>query len=91
MPRSPTPPRGHSAEAHRVHRGAWLRAPVLGADDGIVSVSGLMVGIAGSGAGRSAVLTGGMAGLIAGALSMAAGEYVSVSSLRDSERSYLAL
>jgi VIT1/CCC1 family predicted Fe2+/Mn2+ transporter len=90
MPRTPTPPRGHSAEAHRVHRGAWLRAAVLGADDGIVSVSGLMVGIAGSGAGRSALLTGGMAGLIAGALSMAAGEYVSVSSQRDSERADLA-
>ena len=55
-----------------------------------MSVSGLMVGIAGSGAGRSAVLTGGMAGLIAGALSMAAGEYVSVSSQRDSERADLA-
>lgn len=89
MPRSSTSPRLHSPEAHRVHRGAWLRAAVLGADDGIVSVSGLMVGIAGSGAGRSAMLTGGMAGLIAGALSMAAGEYVSVSSQRDSERSDL--
>jgi len=89
MPTNPASARAQPTEAHRVHRGAWLRAAVLGADDGIVSVSGLMVGIAGSGAGRSALLTGGLAGLIAGALSMAAGEYVSVGAQRDSERSDL--
>lgn len=68
----------------------WLRAGVLGADDGIVSIAGLVVGVAGASAARSVVLAAGMAGLLAGAVSMALGEYVSVSSQRDTERSLLA-
>lgn len=87
MPSSAPPP--HRAEGHQTHRTNWLRAAVLGANDGIVSVSGLVVGVIGSGSGRGIVLTSGIAGLIAGALSMAAGEYISVSSQRDSERSDL--
>ena len=67
-----------------------LRASVLGANDGIVSISGLVVGVAGAQASSSAILTAGMAGVIAGAISMAAGEYVSVSSQRDTERALLA-
>lgn len=67
-----------------------LRASVLGANDGIVSVAGLVVGVAGATDSRSAIFTAGLAGLIAGALSMAAGEYVSVSSQRDTERALLA-
>src|SRR5579863_2836018 len=72
-------------ERHRGHRAAWLRAAVLGADDGIVSTASLMLGVAAANAGRSAILTAGLAGLAAGAMAMAAGEYVSVSSQRDSE------
>jgi VIT1/CCC1 family predicted Fe2+/Mn2+ transporter len=68
----------------------WLRAGVLGADDGMVPIAGLVVGVAGASATRSVVLAAGMAGLVAGAVSMALGEYVSVSSQRDSERSLLA-
>jgi VIT1/CCC1 family predicted Fe2+/Mn2+ transporter len=68
----------------------WLRAAVLGANDGIVSVAALVVGVAGATNDRTVVLTAGIAGLIAGALSMAAGEYVSVSSQRDSEKAMLA-
>jgi len=68
----------------------WLRAGVLGADDGIVSIAGLVVGVAGAMAGREVVLAAGMAGLVAGAVSMALGEYVSVSSQRDTQRSLLA-
>jgi VIT1/CCC1 family predicted Fe2+/Mn2+ transporter len=68
-------------------RSGWLRAAVLGADDGIVSTAALMVGVAASNASMQAVLTAGLAGLVAGAASMAAGEYVSVSSQRDLERS----
>ena len=67
-------------------RSGWLRAAVLGADDGIVSTAALMVGVAASNASMQAVLTAGLAGLVAGAASMAAGEYVSVSSQRDLER-----
>ncbi len=67
----------------------WLRAAVLGANDGIVSTASLVIGGAAAGAGREAVLTAGVAGLVAGAMSMAAGEYVSVSSQADSERSDL--
>lgn len=67
-------------------RSGWLRAAVLGADDGIVSTAALMVGVAASNASPQAVLTAGLAGLVAGAASMAAGEYVSVSSQRDLER-----
>ncbi|MER7763891.1 VIT family protein [Streptomyces sp. NPDC097619] len=67
----------------------WLRAGVLGANDGIVSTAGLVVGVAGATTSRSALLAAGVAGLLAGSLSMAAGEYVSVSSQRDSERAAL--
>lgn len=67
-----------------------LRAAVLGANDGIVSVAGIVAGVAGATSSRSAIVTAGVAGLVAGALSMAAGEYVSVSSQRDTERALLA-
>lgn len=73
-------------EEHKSHRAAWLRAAVLGANDGIVSTASLMVGVATATFDNTAILTAGIAGLAAGALSMAAGEYVSVSSQRDSER-----
>ncbi|MER5761263.1 VIT family protein [Streptomyces sp. NPDC002082] len=69
----------------------WLRAGVLGANDGIISTAGLVVGVAGATTSRSAILAAGVAGLLAGALSMAAGEYVSVSSQRDSEKAALDL
>ena len=72
-------------ESHSAGRAGWLRAAVLGANDGLVSVASLMVGIAASGASTSTVVTGGLAGLSAGAMSMAAGEYVSVSSQVDVE------
>ncbi len=78
------------AERHRSDRIGWLRAAVLGANDGIVSTSSLLVGVAASNASRSAILVAGMAGLAAGAGSMAAGEYVSVSSQADTERADLA-
>ncbi|WNV87458.1 VIT family protein [Umezawaea sp. Da 62-37] len=68
----------------------WLRAGVLGANDGIVSTAGLVVGVAGATAATGPVLTAGIAGVVAGAVSMALGEYVSVSSQRDTERSLLA-
>ena len=84
-------PRSHShVERHTVERIGWLRAAVLGANDGIVSTGSLIVGIAASDQGRSSVLLAGIAALVAGAMSMAAGEYVSVSSQADSERSNLA-
>jgi VIT1/CCC1 family predicted Fe2+/Mn2+ transporter len=73
------------------HRSNWLRAAVLGANDGIVSTASLVLGVAASGASASAIVTAGIAGLVAGALSMAAGEYVSVSSQRDAERADIAL
>ena len=76
---------------HRGGRSNWLRAAVLGANDGIVSTASLVLGVAASGASRSAVVTAGVAGLVAGALSMAAGEYVSVSSQRDAEEADLRL
>ncbi|WP_332328356.1 VIT1/CCC1 transporter family protein [Streptomyces sp. WMMC940] len=69
----------------------WLRAAVLGANDGIVSTAGLVVGVAGATSARAALLTAGLAGLLAGSMSMAAGEYVSVSTQRDSEKAALAL
>ncbi len=72
-------------EVHRTHRIGWLRAAVLGANDGIVSTASLIIGVAASSATRSEVLVAGMAGLVAGAMSMAAGEYVSVSSQADTE------
>ncbi|HKG51891.1 MAG TPA: VIT family protein [Actinomycetales bacterium] len=68
----------------------WLRAGVLGANDGIVSVAGIVVGVAGATSDRGTILTAGVAGLVAGALSMAAGEYVSVSTQRDTEKALLA-
>ena len=77
-------------ERHAMERIGWLRAAVLGANDGIVSTASLIVGIAASSAEHSAVLSAGIAGLVAGALSMAAGEYVSVSSQADTETSDLA-
>jgi len=78
-------------ESHRSGRAAWLRAAILGADDGIVSTSALMLGVAASDASRGAILIAGLAGLVAGALSMAAGEYVSVSSQRDAERADISV
>jgi VIT1/CCC1 family predicted Fe2+/Mn2+ transporter len=78
------------AEHHRSARAGWLRAAVLGANDGIVSISALVVGVAASGASHAAVFTSGIAGLVAGAMSMAAGEYVSVQSQADTERSDIA-
>ena len=77
-------------EHHFGGRGGWLRAAILGADDGIVSVSSLMIGVAASAASNGAVLLAGVAGTVAGALSMAAGEYVSVSSQRDAENADIA-
>ena len=73
------------SESHRVDRVGWLRAAVLGANDGIVSTASLVVGVAASGADRAAIAVAGVAGLVAGAMSMAAGEYVSVSSQADTE------
>ena len=88
----------HEAARHDEPHGGGMatrlnprRAAVLGANDGIVSTAGLVVGVAGASASRTAVLTAGLAGLFAGALAMASGEYVSVSSQRDSERAMLAL
>ncbi|WP_225845337.1 VIT family protein [Streptomyces sp. HPF1205] len=84
----------HPHEPHRDDFGTrlnWLRAAVLGANDGVVSTAGLVVGVAGATDSRSALLTAGLAGLLAGSLSMAAGEYVSVSTQRDSEQAALAL
>ncbi|HWS46176.1 MAG TPA: VIT family protein [Acidimicrobiia bacterium] len=81
----------HVAEDHKSHRIPWLRAAVLGANDGIVSVAGLTIGVAAASASRSAVVTAGVAGLIAGAMSMATGEFISVSSQRDAEHADLAI
>lgn len=78
-------------EVHLSHRSNWLRAAVLGANDGIVSTASLVLGVAASGASASAIVTAGIAGLVAGALSMAAGEFVSVSSQRDAEQADLRL
>jgi len=80
-----------AAERHLGGRAAWLRAAVLGANDGLISTASLMVGVAAADSARSAILVAGIAGLTAGALSMAAGEYVSVSSQLDTERADLAL
>jgi VIT1/CCC1 family predicted Fe2+/Mn2+ transporter len=76
-------------EGHRTHRVGWLRAAVLGANDGIVSTASLIVGVAAAESSRSSVLVAGIAGLVAGAMSMAAGEYVSVSSQSDTENADL--
>ena len=78
-------------EAHRSGRAGWLRAAVLGSDDAIVSTASLMIGVAASSASREVILTAGIAGLVAGSMSMAVGEYVSVSSQRDAERADIEL
>jgi vacuolar iron transporter family protein len=78
-------PRSH-LENHRTQHIGWLRAAVLGANDGIVSIASLVVGVAAAHAAKSAVLVAGVAGMVAGAMSMAAGEYVSVSSQADTEK-----
>ncbi|WP_078121384.1 VIT1/CCC1 transporter family protein [Thiosocius teredinicola] len=78
-------------EHHKTHRVGWLRAAVLGANDGIVSTASLVMGVAAAGAGADNILIAGVAGLVAGAMSMAAGEYVSVSSQADTERADLDL
>ena len=76
-------------ERHRTERVGWLRAAVLGANDGVLSTASLVLGVAAAEASRSAVVVAGVAGLVAGAMSMAAGEYVSVSSQSDTERADL--
>ena len=78
-------------EVHLSHRSNWLRAGVLGANDGILSTASLVLGVAASGASGASILIAGIAGLVAGALSMAAGEYVSVSSQRDAEQADMRL
>jgi vacuolar iron transporter family protein len=81
-----TQPSAHPDDPHVVHRTGWLRAAVLGANDGIISVSALIIGVAAATPQQDAILTAGVAALIAGAMSMAAGEYISVSSQADAER-----
>ena len=78
-------------EAHRSHRIGWLRAAVLGANDGIVSTASLIIGVAAAHKAHADILLAGVAGLVAGAMSMAAGEYVSVSSQSDTENADLEL
>lgn len=78
-------------EHHKSYRAPWLRAAVLGVNDGIVSTSGLMLGVLGASASQETILTAGVAGLVAGALSMGVGEYVSVSSQKDSEKADIAI
>ncbi len=95
--RTRTTSHGAAGQAQEPHREGlsgrlnWLRAGVLGANDGIVSTASLVLGVAGASSSRSAIVTAGLAGLFAGSLSMAAGEYVSVSSQRDSERAVLEI
>jgi VIT1/CCC1 family predicted Fe2+/Mn2+ transporter len=79
-----------TGEQHRSGRAGWLRAAVLGSDDAIVSVSSLMIGVAASSASQEAILVAGVAGLVAGSMSMAVGEYVSVSTQRDAEQADVA-
>jgi vacuolar iron transporter family protein len=81
----------HHAEHHRIHRSGGLRAAVLGANDGIVSTASLIIGVAAAGASRESIILAGTAGLVAGAMSMAAGEYVSVKSQEDTERADLEM
>jgi VIT1/CCC1 family predicted Fe2+/Mn2+ transporter len=88
LPDAPLP--SIHADEHFVHRIGWLRAAVLGANDGIVSVASILVGVASSGATHQSIVLSGLAGLVAGAMSMAAGEYVSVSSQSDTERADIA-
>lgn len=78
-------------EHHRIHRSGWLRAAVLGANDGIVSTASLIVGVAAAGSTRESIILAGTAGLVAGAMAMAAGEYVSVKSQEDTERADLKM
>lgn len=78
-------------EHHRTHRTGWLRAAVLGANDGIVSTASLLLGVAAAHATHTGIIVAGVAGLVAGAMAMAAGEYVSVSSQADTEQADLAL
>lgn len=78
------------SEHHRFQRSGWLRAAVLGANDGICSTASLLLGVAGAGANKNAIVVAGVAGLVAGAMSMAAGEYVSVSSQADTQAADLA-
>jgi len=78
-------------ERHRSGRANWLRAAVLGSDDAIVSTASLMIGVAAASASKEAILVAGVAGLVAGAMSMAVGEYVSVSSQRDAEQADIGL
>lgn len=92
-PMSSTTPAQHSAEPHDAGTGNklnWLRAGVLGANDGIVSTAGIVIGVAAASADRGPIVTAGVAGLTAGAVSMALGEYVSVSTQRDTEKALLA-
>ncbi|MGZ6005580.1 MAG: VIT1/CCC1 transporter family protein [Candidatus Saccharimonadales bacterium] len=81
----------HPEEEHKSHRSNWLRAAVLGVNDGVVSTASLMLGVSAAQASNATILTAGFAGLTAGALSMAVGEYVSVSSQRDSEHADIAI
>lgn len=83
-------PRPVHVERHFTQRIGWLRAAVLGANDGIVSTAALVVGVAAAESSRSAILVAGLAGLVAGAMSMSAGEYISVSSQADTEKADLA-
>lgn len=78
-------------EIHRSHRVGWLRASVLGANDGIVSTASLIIGVAAASTPHESIILAGVAGLVAGAMSMAAGEYISVSSQSDTEQADLAL
>src|SRR4249920_2806492 len=92
-PAGPTDVEPHGGEAHNGGIGSrlnWLRASVLGANDGIVSTAGIVIGVAAATTERAAILTAGVAGLAAGAMSMATGEYVSVSTQRDTEVALLA-
>ncbi len=88
-PPAPTAPSSGPVERHRIGGTGWLRAAVLGADDGIVSTASLMLGVATANSSASQVVAAGIAGLVAGAMSMAAGEYVSVSTQRDAEQADL--
>src|SRR5688572_20314884 len=81
----------HVTEDHRSGRASWLRAAVLGANDGIVSTASLLIGVAAATTSRTNIVTAGIAGLVAGAMSMATGEFVSVSSQRDTEEADRAM
>jgi len=78
-------------EHHKIHRSGWLRAAVLGANDGIVSTASLIVGVAAAGSSKESIILAGTAGLVAGAMAIAAGEYVSVKSQEDTERADLQM